>query len=223
MNSTCQIHRGFDCYYIGCKFSVLSSAHTWAAWAVLSVLALEQLKQCSQCLHLSTLSSIRYTLFLCICGPARLVLNTTPPPWGVCPQTSSLCLTTALRSPSPLLFVITAWSPTLLRLLKSCDCVRSVFLNLSPAVWALSLQSVLNAWCTLSAGVTWLFLRLNELVFRENTPVFTLSFVRSLPVCHDCRDNLTWWKVVGMRWFDVNFRTLKSWKLMKLVKLLRWL
>ena len=223
MNLTCQIHRGFDCYYIGCKLSVLNPAHIWAPWAVLLLLTLKHLEQCSCCSHLSTSSSTRYTLFSCIHSPVRLMLNTTPPLWGVCPQTSSPCLTITLRSSSPLLFTVTAWPPTSLRLLKSCDLIRSVFLNLFPATWVLNLSNALNVWHTLSASVIWLSLRLSELMFNRNTLIFIQSFVKLSPVCHNCRGNLTWWKVIEIRWFSMNFRTLKSWRLMKLMRLLRQL
>ena len=198
MNSTCQIHRGFDCYYIGHKLSVLDPAHTQAP----------QARSC--CSPLSTSSSTRYTLFLCICSPVRLVLNTTPPLWGVCPQTSPPCLTIALRSSSSLLSAVTVWSSTSLRLLKLCDLVRSVFLNLFSAVWVLNLSNALSVWHTLLTSVTWLSLRLSEPVFNESAPTFIQNFTKSSPVCHDCRGNLTWWKVIEMRWFSMNFRTLKS-------------
>ena len=154
MNLTCQIHRGFDCYYIDCKLFMLDSACTWAPWAVLLLLALKHLKQYFCCSHSSTSSSTRYTLFLCICSSIRLMLNTTPPLWGVCPQTSSSCLTITIRSSLPLLFAVTAWSLILPRLLKSCDLVRSVFLDFFSAAWALSLSNALNVWHTLLTSVT---------------------------------------------------------------------
>ena len=64
---------------------------------------------------------------------------------------------------------------------------------------------------------------MSRCVFRLKSNLQWTELKKKWLICHACRNNKILSSLIKKRWFSVNFRTLKSWKLMKLMRLLRQL